>query len=200
MATYTNNNGSMRFYDSSATPYYVDLPFDNGDWSAPEGKARPVENLRLDRGTLSTDAHYTQGPDEVILEPQSITGTFILDELHGKTKLRQILNADALKSSAWVVGSNTWATTKGDTSLVSGLGASVTTPAFADKHKQCVNLEIIWDDPDESGAIGQRYAEVYFPPDQQNIQESADGVVLSLNGLIYGTITEITAFSSGSAG
>jgi hypothetical protein len=41
-----------------------------------------------------------------------------------------------------------------------------------------------------------KWSELYFPPDRQ-VTEGVDSVMVDLSGEIYGAITPITAFSSG---
>ncbi len=194
---YTAKDGELRLYDgTSPTPYYLSIPFAGADFSGPEGRPRPEENLVLNRGVFDDNAHYYQGGDEGVLAPLALSFSALIDDTLNRQKLRDALcNLDG--ASPWTVGGNSWATTKGTTQLKAGDGTLHTTPAFADSSKVCVNVEILWN----SGAndIGRSYAEVYFPPDQVTVTEGAEGVRLDIHGLIYGEITEITAFTAGTA-
>lgn len=192
MAVYIGKKGNIRWYDATGTPFFVDSLYDQMDFTGPFGRARPEEILVLDRANLTSDACYVQGSDEAILEPLEISFSLRLS-VTLRQKLRDVLNIDG--DTPWDVGGNTWVTTKGTTNLIAGDGSSVTTPTFSDTFKQANNLEILWDEG--ANDIGLQYAEVYWPPEQQNPAEGEDNVTVSLTGLVYGTIIEITAFTAG---
>jgi len=195
MATYTSIQGQIRLYDGSATPYYVALTFDEGNLSAPSGRARPEETAIFHRGRGAKGVHYISGPDAPILEPLELTfGLRVQNVLATAQKFRAAMcNPDL--AATWEVDGDTWVSTKGDFTLTDGDGNSFTDPAFADSKKVCVNVEILW--TLDSVAYGFKYGAVYFPPDQQSLAESEEGVIISATGLIYGTITEITSFTFG---
>ena len=44
---------------------------------------------------------------------------------------------------------------------------------------------------------GIKWAECYFPPEQQSITEGTDGVTINIVADCYGTVTRLTAFSTG---
>lgn len=198
MAIYVSKDGTLRLYDGTLqSPFFLEIFFTEGNFSAPEGRARPEELLILNRGKIDANAHYIDGPDDVILNPLELTFSILLDEAKNKTKLRQAFNLDHL--STWLVGSNTWLTTKATSSVLSGAAVSVTTPAFADARKRTVDVEMLWADPDGAGNIGRKYAETYFPAERVTITESEDGVRVAATGLVYGAVSEITAFTTGIA-
>jgi hypothetical protein len=196
MATYTNIHGALRLYDGTATPYYVAMLFDNGDLSAPEGRARTEETVIFHRGRGSADTHYVSGPDTPIVEPMEISYSFRVSNVtatHDKIRAAHS-NPDG---GAWSVDGDTWVTTKGDYSLINGAGAAFTDPAFEDTLKFCVNVEVLW--TRDAVAVGRKYGAVWFPPDQIQIQEAEDGVTVSVTGRIYGLVTPISAFTAGTA-
>jgi len=202
--TFTFRDGRCRFYDGTATPFYIEVPFMNADFKAPAGRARPVQTPRLDRGRLSTLHHYIEGPDDPILAAQPLSFSFMLGNFEPNlTKLKQALNTDF--AATWTVGSNTWVSTKGSTQILSG-GATptlFTTPTFTNSPRnRCVNIEVLWTDPtNPSGpATGYQWAEVYVAPEKQTINEAAEEVTLQVSGDVYGAITGITAFTAGNAG
>ena len=84
--------------------------------------------------------------------------------------------------------------TKATSSVHSGSGASVATKAFADGRKMAYNVQVLWDGTVD---LGYNMQEVYFPPDQQTINEGTDAVNLNMNGMIYGDVTPMATFSSG---
>lgn len=200
MATsYIGLDGTIRWYDSTAsTPYYLEAVYEQMDFSGPLGRARPEEILVLDRGVHTSNSHYVRGNDEPILEPLDISFSCRLDDTTLRQKLRDVLDCDHDGvGSSWDVGGNTFVTTKGDSSLISGTGSSVAAPAFADTVKNTTDLELLWDAG--SNDIGLRYGEVYWPPEQQQINEAEDSVMVNLTGRCYGLITEITSLTAGSA-
>ena len=188
MPHYTGKNGELRLYDSAATPFYYVVDFVQMDLTGPLGRGRPDENLNLDRGNLTTAAFYHQGPDDPILEPLDLSFSALIDEAVNRQDL-----LDALQCGT--VGGDSWTTTKGDSSLTSGSGASVATPSFADSLKKCVDCEVIW--TGTTVDIGYRWQEIYFPPESITLTESADVLVLAASGQCYGAIAEITAFTAG---
>src|SRR5713101_5239625 len=97
------------------------------------------------------------------------------------------------------IGGRSWVTTKATTQLLNSdpLGQVLaTTPPFSDREKHCVNAEVLWTDPQSIQNRGFRWAEVYFPPDRQ-VREGVDSVEIDLAGEVYGAITAITQFTSG---
>ena len=192
--TYIGKDGTIRWYDSTATrPWYFEAVYEQMDFSGPLGRPRAEDIAVLDRGLHTTNTHYVEAVDDAIMEPVDISFSCRLDDTNLRVKLRDVLKID---TGAWTVGGNTWLTTKGDTSLVPGDGtAAVVTPAFADAEKFCTNLEVLWDVA--TNDIGIKYGEVYWPPDQQTLNEAEDSLMVNLTGRCYGTITEITEFSTG---
>ena len=193
---FTMKNGRIRFYDSAATPYYLELKLDAGDGSWPTGRGRPEENLVLDRGNINAQMHYIEGMDDPIMEPLpfTLTATIRDDANTGYflTWLEQAQNGDSaspVQSSATVNG-HTLTSTKGDTQ---NDGAN-DNPQFADGKKMAFNLEILYDGATD---ILWNLGEVFFPLDEQSITEGEDGVNLALSGQIYGTITRAAAFTAG---
>ena len=194
--TYTMMDGELRLYDGSATPYYVKILFSGGDLSAPEGRGRPEEKPVMDRGRIDSNYHYVMGTDEPIVEAQEISYTFRLQAdttIHDKILAA---HSNPRLAATWTVGSDTWVTTKGDFTLVSGDGSNVTDAALADSKKYCVNVEILWTVGGVS--IGRKYGAVWFDPTQLSLSESEDSIEISATGMIYGTISTITSFTSGS--
>jgi len=197
-ATYTMLNGQCRLYDSTPTPKYLALTFMGGDLTCPEGRGRPEETPIMDRGIVTTTlGHYIKGDDTPILEPVEVSYTLRLPNVVADENKIIAAHSNPRLASPWQIGSDTWATTKGDFTLTNGDAATFTDPAFADTMKFCVNIEIIW----TRGGVttGRKIGAVWFPADSLTIAESADGVTLSATGQCYGTITSITAFTSGAA-
>ncbi len=195
---FTNKNGELRIYDGGGTTTaYLRILFTNADLNAPLQRGKPEEQINLDRGNFDSNASYSEGPDNPIVDPLPITFSGKIDDT---SYTHDLVN--------WLSGVTHWActntsdfpsgvtltSTKGTTSLIVG-GSAVSTPAFADSSKQAYNIEVLFDG---STDIGWRWSEVYFPPNEQTIVESEDAITLNVNGQWYGAGTTITAFSSGS--
>lgn len=198
MSKFTNRKGKLRLYDGAGTPYYLELDFDVGDFSGPLGQAKTEEMLVLDRGVMTADAHYIEGPDTKFMEPVPVTfSALVVDKtqcIYLLDWIEQMNNGDGSSppQSSGQVNSNTLTSTKEDTQRD---GAN-NNPAFADGTKLCCNLEYRLDGgPDRVW----HYNEVFFELSAQQMSEAEDGVTIALNGMCYGTITRDTAFTSGTS-
>ena len=189
---FTNKKGKLRLYDGTATPFYLELDFDVGDFSGPLGIPKTEEQLILDRGNATADAHYIQGPDNKIMEPFAVTFSAFVVEKTQCGYLLDWLEALADGGGSPAVNSNTLVTTKQDTQR----DGSNNTPAFADTSKMVSNVEYRLDGIAD---IVWHYNEVYFDLSEQSLSEAEDGVTISLNGMCYGTVTRDTAFTTGTS-
>ncbi len=193
---FTNKKGKLRLYDGAGTPYYLEIDFDAGDFSGPMGAPKLEEQLVLDRGVMTADAHYINGPDDKIMEPFGVTfSALVVDKTqcgYLLDMLEQLSNGDSASpvQSSGTVNSNTLTSTKEDTQRD---GAN-NNPAFRDGTKMCCNIEYRLDG---STDIVWHYNEVLFPLDQQTLSEAEDSVTIGLNGMVYGTVTRDTAFTAG---
>ena len=188
MSKFTNKSGKLRLYDGTATPFYLQLDFDLGDYSAPMGAPKTEEILVLDRNKMTGDAHYIEGGDDALMASVPLTfSAYIVD----KTQCIYLLDwIDVMNGGlSATINGNTIVTTKEDTQR----DGSNNNPAFADSGKLCCNVEYKLD-----GGTDRvwHFNEVWFPGDQQQISEAEDGVTIALNGLICGTITRDTSWSS----
>ncbi len=184
---FTNRKGKIRLYDGTGTPFYLEISFDAADLSAPSGRPLVEEIAVLDRGSVDANAHYITGPQDVYMQALEMSFSALVTDLTGFGYLQnwiEILNGDGT-----TVNSNTIVTTKGTTQN----DGSNNNPAFADSNKLACNVEYLLDGA--SADQGWQFNEVYFPHPQ--VSESDEGVSLALAGQIYGTITTITAFTSG---
>jgi hypothetical protein len=190
MSKLTMRKGKIRLYDSTATPWYLQMDLDVGDFSGPLGIPRQEEILVLNRGTMDSKAHYVKGPDDKLMEPVNVTFSVMIRDDQQTINILNWLKAGG-DGGATQVNAHTLATTKADTQR----DGATANPAFADTNKLCFNVEYLM----ETGGtdLGFKYAECYFPLDQQPLAEAEDGITLSLNGTCYGTITRITAFTAG---
>lgn len=208
MARYVGKKGEFRFYAVSGAANsvvnYFTMLFSNMDAEFPMGRARPEETVVMNRGKLDSFYHYVLGDDRIIVDPLTMTFSCEIDNTTNRQKLRDFINADAAVDTAWIVGSTNLNTTKAlstHTKLRPGLdtaaGAGIATVAFDDIRKMTCDAEILFDQG--ASDIGQRFEECYFPPAQQRIREEAARVAVSMTAMIYGHISEITSFTSGTA-
>ena len=191
MSKFTNRKGKARFYDGTGTPFFLELDFDAGDFSAPMGAPKTEEILVLDRNQTSTDMHYIEGGDDVLMAHFPLTFSFFLVD---KTQNIYIVDwIDVMNGGlSALVNSKTIVTTQGDTQRD---GAN-NNPVFVDSGKLLCNVEYKLDGGTD---IVWHYNEVWFPHDQQTLSEAEDGVPISLNGMVYGTVVRDTAFTAGGA-
>lgn len=196
--------GRLRFYSGDVTPRWFEVPF-RGSFEGPVDRRRPEDRLQLDRGKASHLAHYTQGPDDPIYEPLPLTiSTRLANTEPNYSKLLTVIRGRiaagvTVASVTKIIGGQTWTTAKGSTQIAdadwSGMSL-ITTPPFTDPSKWCVNVELLYTDPDGSNHRGFKWGDVYFPPDQR-LTEGEDTVDVTMNGEVYGNVSLITAFTAG---
>ena len=188
----TAYNAKIRLYDSTATPLYLELDFDVGNFSGPIGTPRNEEKLVLNRGVAGTGMHYVKGDDYKVMEPVPVSFGYFLQDVVQQTYLYHWLLAmnDGLTQT---VNSHTLESTEAD----SQRDGSTANPVFADTNKSTCEIE--WLSNTGGTDFGWKYAGVYFPLDQQTFAEAESDITLTLNGMCYGTITAITAFTSGTS-
>lgn len=196
--TFNIKVGRLRLYSGNTPPYFFEVPF-RGNITAPVDRARAGETLVLDRGRFTADAHYVSPPDDPLLNPLTFTCNFRLaNQEPNFSKILTLIRA-AGGSTSKNIGGRAWVSSKATTQIFNSdpLGQVLaTTPAFSDSEKHCVTIEAMWFDPQAIQNRGMKWGEVYFPPDRQ-ITEGVDSVMIDLTGEIYGAITPITAFTSG---
>ncbi|NHJ85608.1 MAG: hypothetical protein FK734_09110 [Asgard group archaeon] len=187
---FTSKDGELRLLDGTAStgPYYMEILFVNSDLNFPVGRGRPEENLILNRGNADSNAQYSDGPDDPILEGLPFTASLMADDTVNTQYLVDLL------SGVTVINGKSMTTTKGTSTVTVTATSAVSTPAFADTRKTCYNAEILYDG---SNDLGYRLKEIYFNPMNQTINEGVDSITINLNGMIHGNIERITAFSSG---
>ena len=188
--SFTNRSGKIRLYDGTAvTPQFLEIDFDAGDFSGPLGIPRPEEILKLNRGLSDANAHYIGGSDDKIYEPMELSLSCLLTDLTQTGYIVDWLNA-MNDGGTTQVNSKTLLNTKEDTNR----DGTNTSPPFADSDKMCCNVEILWDGATDWGL---QYNEVYFPIEQGAISEGDDAVTLAITGFVYGTVEEISVFTTG---
>jgi len=175
---------SLQEFGNNGTTYGMQILFCEMDFSGPSSRPRTEETLVMNRGTFSTSAHYIEGPDDPRYAPIPITFS---------CRLADTVNTRIL--SDWISG-----VTKltGTTQLYSFKGKTTldgnTLPNFNDTTgKYAYRVEMLWDTAGSD--LGYQYNEVYFPPGQQTISESPDGLTLSANGQCFGDVSRILLIS-----
>ena len=174
------------------------------DFSAPSSRPRTEERLIMDRGNFDTISHYAEGDDAPRYAPMSMSfsarladtvDTRVLNDLLAAATpglLTSTVSGTLVPVDNVAGGTSYFATWDGLTTID---GNSLV--AFADAEKMSYRVEVLWDGP--SSDIGYRFEEVHFAAGEQTITESADGLMLSCNGQVYGDVTRITVFTTGTS-
>ena len=174
----------------TGTTHYMQVLFCEMDFTGPTSRPRIEDTLIMDRGLFDSNAHYISGNDSPRYAP--IPFSF-------SARLADTINSRALMD--WLSGATNIPNAVGGTTRIYSFDGNTTIdgntlPAFKDGGKTTLRAQVLWDGTSD---IGLQYNEVYFTPGQQTITESVDGLILSANGMIYGDVTRITAFSSGAS-
>ncbi len=191
MARKTSQNARIRFYDSTSTAWYLEIDADVADFTGPIAAPLTEEILDLDRGNFNAQAAYRQSDDAPLMAPVPVTFSVYARDASQFIYIRDWLRAmwDALASTP---NGKTLESTEAD----SQRDGSVNNAAFADSNKSTFDLEYLIT---MSGTdVGLRYNGCFPPPEQQTLAEAEDGIPLSINLMVYGTITDITAFTGSS--
>jgi len=183
-------DGELRISDNGLTgvTHYLEVLFAEMDFTGPTSRPRTEENLIMNRNKFDSNAHYILGPDNPRYEPIPISFSCRISDTSKSWML-----------SDWLSGVTQITSGASVTQLYSTKGQSIgidgnTLPDFADSSKYAYNIEMLWDGDKN---YGTSYPEVYFPPGEQTITESPDGLILSVNGQLYGDVTRVTAFAAG---
>ncbi len=190
MSIKTLQNAKLRFYDSTATPLYLEIDLDPGDFSGPFGAPLTEEIIELDRGNMNANALYRQSNDEPLMAPVPITFTIRLTDSAQTINIKNWIRA-MNDGGSTQVNSNTLE----DTAIDSQRDGATANPVFADSNKmQCIVEYLV----SMTGTdVGFNYEGVWLPADQQQISEAEDSITIAINGMCYGTITDITGFTAG---
>jgi len=176
--------------NDSGTTYYLEALFCEMDFSGPISRPRTEERIIMDRGNFDTNAHYAEGPDDPRYTPIPLSFSCRLSD-----------TVDSRVISDWLSGVTRLSNIAGGTTIIYSFDGTTTIdgntlPAFADTAKSSFRIEMKWDGTND---LGYRFEEVHFTYGEQSITESADGLMLSGSGQIYGDVTRITAFLSGTS-
>uniref|UniRef100_A0A6M3IGP0 Uncharacterized protein n=1 Tax=viral metagenome TaxID=1070528 RepID=A0A6M3IGP0_9ZZZZ len=183
---FTGKDGEIRISDKglSGTTHYLTILFSEMDFTGPTSRPRIEDTLIMDRGVFDSNAHYISGNDEPRYAPLPISFSCRMADT---TKAK--IAMDLISGVTLVGGVTQLYTMKGTTSIDGN-----TLPAFKDAlGKYAYQTEVLWDGTSD---LGIRYSETYYPPGQQTITESADGLILSCNAVVYGDVTRIQAFDT----
>jgi len=190
MAIQTLKDARIRLYDSAATPLYIAFTCDPGDFSAPIGVPKVEELLKLDRGNYNASAHYINGSDAPLMAPVPVSWSFPVTDA---AKTTNILDWIAAMNDGLVtqVNSHTLETTETD-SMRNG---SVANAVFADSNKSTCILEYVI----EIGGtdLGWKYQGLWIPASECMLTEGEEGIMIAVSAQCYGTITQLTIFTTG---
>ena len=192
MTIETLKEARVRWYDSTATPKYIEFLLDPGDFNAPIGVPRQEELLKLDRNNYNANAHYILTSDAALMAPVPVSFSFPVTDAALTTDILDWITAmnDGLSTQ---VNSITLETTETD----SQRNGSVANAAFADSNKSTCILEYVI----EIGGtdLGWKYEGLWLPADQCQLTEGEEGTMISVAAQCYGTITQLTGFTAGAA-
>ena len=196
--TFTGRDGHLRLIDGATPPKYLQLPFVQMDFTADMARARPPDPIigTADGSAYLPDPGYGVG----FCQPVPVAFSCWMDDTTNSWKLRDALGNPDM-DPIWMVGTQVWVTAKGQGgSIVHSNGEFVSTPSsFYDTQKNTINLECLWTQPNAGSAFGIKCRDVYFPPQDQQIQESSESVTFSIKGLVFGSIEYVGAFTTGTA-
>jgi hypothetical protein len=218
---YQGRQGELRLLDNSqsgagvqATPYGISVKFEQMNFSA-NPRGRPEELSRMNREQFDDCFHLQIGSEEDLVQPTEGSFSFFISSGHKDAILEFMgLKWISKEGASTADSANPWnvkgtpsgglVTTKARAltgegryggGIIDSKGSAVKLPAFADKKKVAVDIESIWFEVGNTNRWGVRAKECFFPPDQQNIGESADSVELSANFMMYGTMDFIESFT-----
>ena len=221
---YQGRDGELHILDNSqasattaATPWGIKVKFEQMDFKVPF-QQRTEELVRLDRQRITTDAHFQVGSEENMYNAVTATFTWAMSSTETDNLLQFVgvdwaqlegasPNAPTTQGNRWTVKGTPAAgliTTKGRPLTGSGQygggridskGSAIALLAFADKKKVAVDVEVIFAERDGSNKFGYGLNEAHFPPGDQSVAESADFVIVSMSGMVYGEVERISSFS-----
>ena len=218
---YQGRDGEMRLLDKSqasagaaGTPWGLKVLFEQMDFQMSFQK-RAEDLVRLDRQRITDDAHLQIGSEENLYQPVQCTFSTVLSSQETDA-IMQFVGVDWMQKATANTAdpANPWAvkgtpaaglvSTKSRAKTGDGLysggrvdskGSLVVLSTFADRKKVAVDVEVMFQERDGSNKFGYRLKEVLFEPGSQQLNESADFVMLKMTGMVYGEAQRITAFS-----
>ena len=196
MATFTGKKGELRIYEYglSGTTYYLKILFSEMNLTGPIARGHAEENMIMDRNTFDSNTHMVEGTDEPRVEGMPISWSCRIDDQSYSTSLIDWLSGVTAVANA-AGGTTTINTWKAKSAGIDG----ITLPIFSDTKKMAYMIECLFDATAVGTDLGFRWQETYFPPQQQTVTESPDSVVMNCNGLVYGSVSRIVAFTSGAS-
>jgi len=185
-------DGELRLYEHGAAGVtrYLEILFLDANISGPVARGQTEERIVMDRGLLDANAHYVESDDKARMEPLALTFSSKFADTKNSQLLTDLLSGATILS----VGGVSFQMYSRAGSGASMYGFSVAPPSLRGSEKIAYMAEILY-----SGTSnwGFRYDETYFAPSEQTVAESEDALTVTMNGLVYGGVTTITAFTSG---
>ena len=165
-------DGTLRILDGRATPYFLQVPFVNMNFTGPAGRARPPEEMVPSLG----GAFSIVSDLSPMFEGQPFSFTCWVEDTVHIQKLRDSLSNLDLKSP-WTVAGSPWTNARAAGSIRTIDGGHTQTSPFHDSLKVAVNLELLWTARRSLVSnVGVRYSECYIPPQEVTYRESADAI------------------------
>lgn len=180
--------------------YYYPIIFEGLDMSATLARPRPDELPVMDRGNYNAYTHHLQGPDTPIIQPVQLTFSCMIDNTFGRNNL-YLAFCNAGRVSPWAIGGVNLSNVNGTTMLLNGAGSLVSTALPYDTQQDRVTIECLFrgdpNPPTHDDDYGFRFNETWFQPGALRLTEAADSLKVNVTGGIYGPISQITAFTTG---
>ena len=167
---------------------YIDVPYVQGDLTAPAGRPPSEEKLILNRGKVDDHAHYINGPDDVIYKPVPLTFSSLVDDVYADIVLKALACGNPNIGHWTSVGVSTDGQSKNDGSNLN--------PGLRDTSKKAVNVQFLQAASAAGIDLGWAYYEALFPGNEISFTEEAEGNKLAFNGGVYGVIERITALAN----
>lgn len=197
---FQHRDGELRLIEhgNNATTYHFEILFIDANLSGPVGRAQTEERVVLDRGISDSNAHYVQGGDAPKFEPVALTFSCRLADTPHSQAFREAMSGASkilITSTSGSTSRTQFYTRKGKGVVPMGIDNLTALPTFADtEYKMCYRVEVLYSG---TSTWGVAWDEVYFPPMEQTVAESEDAFTMNLNGQVYGDVTRITAFLTG---
>jgi hypothetical protein len=190
---FQGKDGELRLYEhgTSGVTRYLEILFIDANISGPVARGQTEERIVLDRGLLDANAHYVESDDKTRMEPLSLTFSSKFADTNNSQLLSDLVSGATVLTVGGVSYQMYSRAGKGDAMY----GFSVTPPALRDSDlKVAYMVEVLYSGTSDWGF---RWDETYFPPGEQTVAESEDALTVTLNGMVYGGVTTITAFTAG---
>lgn len=190
--------GSLRIYDASGTPNYLQILYSNLDHDLPfnvDG-ARPDEIIHTDRGRADTNIVRTKGPDNQIFD--AVTATFSFRAHESQLDYMLAAMSNQLRAGTWTVANQTFVTATSLGNRKNGANSNVACPLPKDGLRAAYLVALEWLATAENtptNDVGMRYQGVFF--ETARIRPAGEVYNVSASVSIYGSSASITSHTAG---